>query len=111
MPNNLNRRQLLTTAGGIAIAAALPRIARAQSQPAKRVGYALVGLGRLTLGQLMPAFAQCQFSRPVALVSGHPDKARDTAAKYGVDPKSIYNYENFDSIKDNGEIDIVYIVL
>ena len=30
---------------------------------------------------------------------------------YGIDPKNIYNYENFDTIKDNPAIDVVYIVL
>ncbi|MCB0669952.1 MAG: Gfo/Idh/MocA family oxidoreductase, partial [Saprospiraceae bacterium] len=31
--------------------------------------------------------------------------------KYGIKPESIYNYENYDSIKDNPDIDVVYIVL
>src|SRR4051812_14917365 len=38
--------------------------------PAKRMGYALVGLGKLTIEQLLPAFASCKFSKVVALVSG-----------------------------------------
>src|SRR5437762_100004 len=104
MNHQHSRRRFLQTTGGIALASALPRIAFAQSQPAKKLGWALVGIGRLTLGQLLPAFAQCQHSRPVALVSGDPQKAQKTAAQYGIDPKNIYNYENFDSIKDNAEI-------
>jgi predicted dehydrogenase len=47
----------------------------------------------------------------VALVSGHPDKANKLALRYGVSAKNIYNYQNYDSMKDNPEIDIVYIVL
>jgi predicted dehydrogenase len=47
----------------------------------------------------------------VALVSGHPDKANQQASRYGINPKNIYNYENFDTIKDNPEVDVVYIVL
>jgi hypothetical protein len=42
----------------------------------KKVGWALVGIGRLTLGQIMPAFAEAEQSRAAALVSGHPEKAR-----------------------------------
>jgi predicted dehydrogenase len=106
-----SRRELLTAACGFAAAAALPNIAHSQSQPTKKAGYALVGLGRLTLLQLLPAFAQCQHSRPVALVSGHPEKAQKTAAQYHIDPKNIYNYENFDTLKDNPEVDIIYVVL
>ncbi len=77
----------------------------------KRVGYAIVGLGELTLGQLMPAFAACKNSKAVALVSGDADKAKKVAVQYGIDAKNIYNYQNFDDIKNNPEIDAVYIVL
>ena len=70
-----------------------------------------MGIGKLSMGQILPAFANCKVPRPVALVSGHPDKAREQASKYGIDPKNIYNYENFDSIKDNPAIDVVYVVL
>jgi len=44
-------------------------------------------------------------------VSGHPDKANKLALRYGVNPKNIYNYQNYDSIRDNPEVDIIYIVL
>src|SRR5215218_4151204 len=54
----------------------------------KKVGWAMVGIGRLTLGQIMPAFAEAEQSRAAALVSGHPDKAKATAERYGVDPKA-----------------------
>jgi predicted dehydrogenase len=84
---------------------------RIPSPAKKKIGWAVVGLGRLALGQIMPAFKESRLSRPVALVSGHPDKAKKVAELYGVDPKSIYNYENYDSIKDNPEIEAVYVVL
>lgn len=77
----------------------------------KTLGFALVGIGNLSMHQLLPAFAKCKVAKPVALVSGHPDKAKEEAEKYGIDPKNIYNYENFDSIKDNPAIDVVYVVL
>lgn len=83
----------------------------APMNPEKRVGYALVGLGHLTLDELMPAFGACKYSKPVALVSGDAAKAAKVAQQYGINPKSIYNYQNFDTIKNNPEIDVVYIVL
>jgi len=79
--------------------------------PDKRIGYALVGLGNLTLGELLPAFGMCKYSKPVALVSGDAKKAAKVAHQYGINPKNIYDYGNFDKIKDNKEIDVVYIVL
>lgn len=79
--------------------------------PEKRIGFALVGLGRLTLNQILPAFASAKKCKPVALVSGDRAKAEKVAAQYGISPKSIYSYENFDQIKNNPEVDVVYIVL
>jgi predicted dehydrogenase len=77
----------------------------------KRIGYAIVGLGNLSLGQILPGFNTSKYGKPVALVSGEAEKAKKIAAQYGIDPKNIYNYQNFDSIKNNAEIDAVYIVL
>lgn len=79
--------------------------------PGKKLGWAIVGLGSLAIHQILPAFATCEKSRVTALVSGHPDKANKLALRYGVDAKNIYNYQNYDSIKDNPDVDIIYIVL
>ncbi|HWX91685.1 MAG TPA: Gfo/Idh/MocA family oxidoreductase [Terriglobales bacterium] len=79
--------------------------------PGKKLGWAIVGLGGLAINQILPAFALCEKSKVVALVSGHPDKANKLALRYGVSPKNIYNYQNYDSIRDNPEVDIIYIVL
>jgi len=79
--------------------------------PGRKMGWAIVGLGSLAINQILPAFDKCEKSKVVALVSGHPDKANKLAQRYGVNPKSIYNYQNYDSIRDNPEVDIIYIVL
>jgi predicted dehydrogenase len=80
-------------------------------KPERKLGWAIVGLGELALEEILPAFGACKKSRLVALVSGHPDKARQLADVHGIDRKAIYDYANFDSIRDNSEIDVVYIVL
>ena len=79
--------------------------------PAQRVGFAVVGLGRLSLDELLPAFAESTQARLVALVSGSPDKMTTVARQYGVAPESCYSYEDFDRIRDNPDIQAVYIVL
>jgi predicted dehydrogenase len=79
--------------------------------PGKKLGWAIVGLGSLAINEILPAFAKCEKSRVVALVSGHPEKANKLALRYGVSQKNTYNYQNYDSIKDNQEVDIIYIVL
>jgi predicted dehydrogenase len=79
--------------------------------PGKKLGWAIVGLGSLAINEILPAFAKCEKSKVIAYVSGHADKANKLAQRYGVSSKNIYNYENYDSLKDNPEIDIVYVVL
>lgn len=79
--------------------------------PDKRIGYAIVGLGHLSLNQILPAFGSCNYSKPVALVSGDAAKAASVAQQYGILPANIYNYQNFDNIKNNKDIQAVYIVL
>lgn len=115
----VTRRGFLTRVGQGVLAANLPgallKTAHAQLKvpdpPGKKLGWAIVGLGSLSIHQILPAFAKCEKSKVVALVSGHPDKANKLAQRYGVDSKNIYNYENYDSLKNNPEIDVIYIVL
>src|ERR1700712_6038678 len=49
-----------------------------------RLGIAIVGLGRLSLEQIMPALASSKRCRVTALVSGDAQKARRVAAMYDV---------------------------
>ena len=114
----LTRRRFLEKAGqGLAATSAFGAMAnRAFAQqvpepPGRKAGWAIVGLGNLAINQILPAFAKCEKSKVVALVSGHPDKAAKLAARYGVSPKAIYNYQNYDTLKDNPEVDVIYVVL
>jgi predicted dehydrogenase len=79
--------------------------------PEDRVGIAVVGLGRLALEQIMPAFAECKLCRPVALVSGDRAKATSIARRYGLPERNLYDYKSFDRLVDNDQVQIVYIVL
>ena len=118
-PTPTRRTFLHTAAAGVATAAvAGTAFAQAQDdavtaaqQSGRKIGYAVMGLGQLGLGQIVPAFKDCKLARLTALVSGSPDKAKKTAEQHGVDPKNIYNYDNFDKIRDNDEVDVVYVVL
>ncbi|TFZ68196.1 Gfo/Idh/MocA family oxidoreductase [Hymenobacter sp. UV11] len=79
--------------------------------PDQRVGYAIVGLGHLTLAEILPAFGQCKHAKPVALVSGDPEKMAKAAKQYGIKPSSCYSYQTYDKLKDNPEVQVIYIVL
>ena len=79
--------------------------------PARRVGFALVGLGRLTLDELLPALLRSRHCRLAAVVSGDRDKALKVARQHGLETRSVYDYQNFDRIADDPAVDVVYIVL
>ncbi|MBO0858471.1 MAG: Gfo/Idh/MocA family oxidoreductase [Chloracidobacterium sp.] len=117
---DLSRRNFLKQAGsGAAIAglsghvAATPFAQQLQvpEPPGKKLGFAIVGLGHLSINQILPAFAKCEKSKVVAFVTGSREKGEKLAARYGVNPKSIYNYQNYEALRDNPEVDIVYVVL
>ena len=77
---------------------------------ADRIGFAVVGLGRLALEEILPAFAEAKQARPVALVSGTPDKAKVIARQYGIAETAIYDYGDFDGLAKNPAIQAVYVV-
>ncbi|MEH2069062.1 MAG: Gfo/Idh/MocA family oxidoreductase [Nostoc sp.] len=79
--------------------------------PERRLGFAIVGLGRLTLEEIMPAFAECKLAKPTALVSGDAAKANQVAQQYGIKPQNVYNYQNYDNLRNNSDVDVIYIVL
>ncbi len=76
-----------------------------------KLGVALVGLGSYAGGQLAPALLQTEHCYLAGAVTGTPSKIPAWKEKYGLADKNIYTYENFDSIKDNKDIDIIYVVL
>jgi predicted dehydrogenase len=79
--------------------------------PDQRVGFAIVGLGHLTLEEILPAFGQAKHCKPVALVSGDAEKMSKVAKQYGIKPSSCYSYQTYDKLKDNPEVQVIYIVL
>lgn len=76
-----------------------------------KLGIALVGLGGYAGGQLAPALQKTEHCYLAGIVTGTPSKIPVWKEKYNIPDKNIYNYENFDSIKDNPDIDIIYVVL
>ncbi|HKP33128.1 MAG TPA: Gfo/Idh/MocA family oxidoreductase [Chitinophagaceae bacterium] len=76
-----------------------------------KLGVALVGLGGYSGGQLAPALQETKHCYLAGIVTGTPSKEISWGEQYKIPKKNIYNYQNFDSIADNSDIDIVYVVL
>src|SRR5580700_800966 len=89
----------------------MPSYAQNIGASGKPVGYAAIGLGTIS-DIFMRACAQSQTAKITALVTGHPDtKGAKYAAMYGIPKTSIYTYETFDKIRDNKDVEAVYVGL
>jgi len=104
---DIGRRDLLLSAAALTIGSGA--LARGASD--RPLGYAIVGLGSYGLGTIIPQFANCTHSRLAAVVSGDSAKAQRVAAEHGLPARSVYSYANFDTIRDNPDVDIVYVCL
>ncbi len=103
--SDLTRRSFLQGVGAVAVTG-LP----IEQEPTKKIGWAILGLGGYATNQILPRFKDCSLSRPVAVISGSPDKAKRIAAQYGIPESKIYNYQNLEKIKDDPDIDVVYVI-
>ncbi len=83
---------------------------RAQEAGGKKAGIALLGLGDYSTNQLGPALKKTKNARLAGIVTGSPAKIPVWQKEYGIPDGNVYNYQNFDSIADNKDIDIVYVV-
>ena len=79
--------------------------------PKAKMGIALVGLGYYSTDLLAPALQETKNVELKGIVTGTPEKEKIWQQKYGIKPENTYNYENFDEIAKNDEIDIIYVVL
>jgi predicted dehydrogenase len=77
----------------------------------ERVGVAIVGVGRISVNEMLPAFAQSKHAKPVALVSGDRAKALKVAHQYNIPESAVLDYKNFDKLASMPEVQAVYIAL
>mgnify|MGYP000644210725 CR=1 FL=1 len=83
------------------------------------VRYAVVGLGYIAQGAILPAFRNARKnSELVAVVSGDATKRKKLSAKYGLAKNGLakngamaFSYEEYDDLLHSGEIDAVFIAL
>jgi predicted dehydrogenase len=105
----MQRRPFIRTTLGASL---VPLAARAaETTTPGKLGWALVGLGSLSTNQIAPALQMTTRSKLAAVVTGTPGKGVKWREKYGLPAEKIYNYENFDTIANDPDVDVVYIVL
>lgn len=70
---------------------------------------AIMGLGSYGT-RVAEAMQSCKKARLTGLISGTPSKIKNWRSKYNIPESNCYNYENFDDIKNNSNIDVVYVI-
>jgi predicted dehydrogenase len=70
---------------------------------------AIMGLGSYGT-RVAEAMQSCKRAKLVGLISGTPSKVIKWQKTYDIPDKNCYNYANFDQIKDNPDIDAVYVI-
>lgn len=70
---------------------------------------AIMGLGSYGT-RVAEAMQACKRAKLMGVISGTPSKITAWQSKYGIPEKNCYNYSNFDNIKDNPDIDAVYVI-
>jgi predicted dehydrogenase len=70
---------------------------------------AIMGLGSYAT-RVAEAMEDCKKAKITGLISGTPSKIEKWKSKYNVPDKNCYNYEDFDKIVDNPDIDAVYVI-
>ncbi|MEN9949526.1 MAG: hypothetical protein RLY85_278 [Bacteroidota bacterium] len=84
-------------------------IAASEHQDGKVLRVALIGLGSYA-SRVAEAMKDSKRAVVAGLVSGTPSKLISWRAKYNVPESNCYNYETVDQIKNNADIDAVYII-
>jgi len=74
---------------------------------ARKIGYAVVGLGNIARNSILPAFANCRRAKLVALVSR--DKKKAAAARAQFKAAISYTTKDYEDCLANPEISAVYI--
>jgi predicted dehydrogenase len=70
---------------------------------------ALLGLGSYAT-RVANAMQNCSRAKLVGAISGTPQKLKDWQSKFSIPEKNCYSYETFDQIKNNSDIDAVYVI-
>ena len=70
---------------------------------------AIMGLGSYG-NRVAKAMVDCKRAKLVGVISGTPSKIADWRSTYDLPEKNCYNYDNYDKIKDNPDIDAVYVI-
>jgi predicted dehydrogenase len=71
---------------------------------------AIMGLGGYGT-RVAEAMQTCTRAKLVGVISGTPSKVKDWQSRFNIPEKNCYDYSNYDRIRDNPDIDAVYVII
>jgi glucose-fructose oxidoreductase len=108
---SISRRRFLCQVSATAALLMAPRRGLALNPPpTRKLGIALVGLGRYSTYQLGPALRETKHCRLAGVVTGSLEKGRNWARKYAFPEANVFGYDTMGNLEGNPDIDIVYVV-
>jgi predicted dehydrogenase len=111
------RRDFLQKMGASALMLQLSSISAFANAPdlieqpydGKVLRVAIMGLGGYGT-RMAEAMKACARAKLVGVISGTPSKIKEWQTKYNIPEKNCYNYDNFDQVKNNPDIDAIYVI-
>jgi predicted dehydrogenase len=112
-----SRRTFLKKIGLSAVVLNLYTIAGCKNETSNTTTYdgpilrvAIMGIG--VYGSIVAeAMQACTKAKLVGVISGSPDKVENWQNRYDIPDKNVYNYDNFEDIKNNPDIDAIYVIV
>lgn len=114
---SLSRRSFLklsaVTTGVVAATPVIKSFAHTSDDlfQSKKLNIAICGLGRYGNYVADGILSASQHCRVAGIVTGTPSKINDWKKRFNIPQSNVYNYQNFDEIAKNKDIDLVYIIL
>ena len=80
-----------------------------EQEDGKILRVAIMGLGSYGT-RVAEAMRNCKKSKLTGIISGTPSKITDWQKRFGIPEKNCYNYQTYDAIRNNPDIDAVYVI-
>lgn len=115
-------RQSVTAAAGLILVPTIigcgPKSAAPSTSPvpasepakARKLGIALLGLGSYSKGQIAPSLQFTKHCELRGIITGSPEKIPVWQKEHGIKDENVYTYDNLETIADNPDIDVVYVI-
>ncbi len=84
--------------------------AAAPEKTDRKLGIALLGLGSYSKGQIAPSLQFTKYCELRGIITGSPEKIPVWQEKYSIKDENVYTYDNLETIANNPDIDVVYVI-